>query len=218
MSKAEKKTERNAFYNGVYKVCAHILGWFFRVKAVGKEKVPANGNFIVCANHTSAIDPIALCCALWEHQVKFMAKKELFKVPILAPVIKLFGAFPVDRGGNDVGAIKKAVTIVKEGNSMGIFPQGHRYPEVDPRTTEAKNGASLIAVKAEADVLPVYILRKNNKFRLFRRTLIVVGDLIPFSSLEYDPEAQGEYNRITNVIFDSICSIGENYSKDMRKS
>ena len=146
-----------------------------------------------------------------------MAKKELFKVPILSPLIKVMGAFPVDRGGNDVGAIKKSVNMLKDGQCMGIFPQGHRYPVVDPRTTPTKNGAALICTKAGANVVPAYIVRKNNKHKLFRKTWVIIGEPIPFSELNYDKEAQNEYARITSLVFDRICTLGENFSEEEAK-
>ncbi len=208
----DKDTKKHgAIYNAVYEVGAALFKLVLRVRVIGLENVPEKGGFIVCANHTSATDPIAICCAMKDQRVRFMAKKELFKIPLLAPLIRMFGAFPVDRGGNDVGAIKKSVEMVKSGVNMGIFPQGHRYPEVDPRQTDTKNGAALISVKANADILPCYIVRKNNKFKLFRRTLVIIGERIPFSLLKYDTEASGEYARITDVIFDRICTLGESY-------
>ena len=147
-----------------------------------------------------------------------MAKKELFKVPVLAPLIKLLGAFPIDRGGSDVGAIKSAMKIVNDGRCLGIFPQGHRYPEVDPRTTKTKNGMALIATRTQADIVPVYIWRKENKFKLFRRTYVIIGDVIPFESLGYDKDASGEYARITDIVFDKICTLGEEFEQSRKSS
>ena len=209
--------ETSAIYRFTYKVFSRLVGWFFRIKVVGRENEPDHGGFMVCANHTSATDPVALCYAFSKHQVRFMAKKELFKVPVVSWLVRLMGAFPVDRGGNDVGAIKKSVTMLKEGKCMGIFPQGHRYPGVDPRTTAAKNGAALITVKAEADIVPVYIARKNNTHKLFRRTWVIIGEPIPYSELNYNPEAQGEYARIADSVFDRICSMGESFDEASAK-
>ena len=145
-----------------------------------------------------------------------MAKKELFKIPLLAQLIKLLGAFPVDRGGNDVSAIKNAIALVNEKKSMGIFPQGHRYVGVDPRETKTKNGVALIATKTGADILPCYIWRKKNKFKLFSRTYVIIGEKIPFESLNYNPDANGEYLRITDIAFDKICTLGEEFEAELK--
>lgn len=218
---SEKNTKKNngrgsGIYRFTYTCFAWLVGLFFNIKVIGREKEPDASGFMVCANHTSATDPVVICYAFRKHQIRFMAKKELFKVPVVNWLVGLMGAFPVDRGGGDVGAIKKSVNMIKDGECMGIFPQGHRYPEVDPRTTETKNGAALICTKAEADVVPVYISRKNNCHKLFRRTYVVIGDPIPYESLGYDKEGTGEYNRITEVIFDRICSIGEEFEKQKK--
>ena len=215
-NKKEKKQKRKGTraYRIIYAIFAGIVGVIFNYQIVNKEKEPDKSGFIVCANHVSATDAIALCYAFRKNQVHFMAKKELFKIPVLAPLIKLLGAFPIDRGGSDVGAIKNAVNLVSEGNVLGIFPQGHRYPGEDPRSTRTKNGMALIATKCQADIVPAYIWRKKNRFKLFRRTYIILGDIIPFETLGYDPEGSGEYARITSIAFDKICDIGEQFEKE----
>ena len=214
--KKEQKKKKNGSrsYRIIYSLLSGIIGFLFNIKVVNSENEPDDSGYIICANHVSATDPIALSYAFSKNQVYFMAKKELFKIPILSSVIKFFGAFPVDRAGNDVGAIKKAISTVESGSCFGIFPQGHRYSE-DPRTTKTKNGMALVATKTGADIVPCYIYRKNNKFKLFRRTYVIIGEKIPFSSLGYDPEASGEYIRITDIVFDKVCTLGEEVTKDL---
>ena len=210
----EKKTAANSrVYRTVYALLAGFVGRLFRIHVTGRENEPDDGGFIVCANHTSATDPVVLCYAFKKHQVRFMAKKELFKVPVVSGLVRMLGAFPIDREGKDVGTIKSCVSMVSEGKCMGIFPQGHRYPEVDPRSTPKKNGAALIATKAEATVIPAYIVRKNNKFIFFRKTWVIIGKPISFESLGYDPEASGEYARITDYVFNEICLLGESFDE-----
>ena len=214
--KREKKAKKGGTrtYRVVYWFFAGIVGFIFNYKVLNRDRERDEGGYIVCGNHVSATDAIALCYAFRKNQIKFMAKKELFKVPVLAPLIKVLGAFPIDRGGSDVGAIKKAVEIVKEGGCLGIFPQGHRYPGENPRETKTKNGMALIATKTGADIVPVYIWRKKNRFKLFRRTYIIIGDTIKYEDLAYDSEASGEYARITDIVFDKICTLGEDFEAE----
>lgn len=212
--KGTKSNDTGVAYRVCYAVFAKLVGWIFRIRVIGAENEPQEGGFIVCGNHTAASDAIVIPYAFRHHQIHLMAKKELFKIPILAPLIRMLGAFPVDRSGKDVGAVKNAVELVKAGKCMGIFPQGHRYPGENPRTTPVKNGAALICSRAEADVVPVFIWRKNHTPKLFRRTYIIIGEKIPYQSLAYDPNGTGEYMRMTNVIFDRICALGENFSPD----
>lgn len=216
--KTAKKSKKGGSraYRIIYTLLSGVIGFLFNIKVVNQDREPDDGGYVVCANHVSATDPIALCFAFRKNQVHFMAKKELFKIPLLAQLIKLLGAFPVDRGGNDVSAIKNAIALVNEKKSMGIFPQGHRYVGVDPRETKTKNGVALIATKTGADILPCYIWRKKNKFKLFRRTYVIIGEKIPFESLNYNPDANGEYLRITDIAFDKICTLGEEFEAELK--
>ncbi len=216
MAKKAKRKGTKA-YRFCYALFAGIVGFLFNYKILNSERERDEGRYIVCGNHVSATDAIALCYAFRKNQVCFMAKKELFKIPVLAPLIRMLGAFPIDRGGSDVGAIKKAVNIVKEGKCLGIFPQGHRYPGENPRHTKTKNGMALIATRAEADIVPCYIWRKKNRFKLFGRTYIIIGEPISFESLNYKPEEGGEYARITDLVFDRICTLGEEFEESRKK-
>ena len=212
--KKQTKKTGSPFYRACYALLSGIVGLVLRIHVTGSENEPEEGGFIVCANHIAASDPVVLCYAFQKHQICMMAKKELFKIPLLSGLIRMFGAFPVDRKGSDVSAIKTAVSVVKDGNCLGIFPQGHRYPGQNPRDTEVKNGSALICTKAQADVVPVYIKKKNNTPGLFRKTEVIIGEKIPFEALNYHHEASGEYTRITELIFDRICELGENASEE----
>ena len=217
MGKKKVKRSGSRAYRVIYALLAGIVGFIFNYKVLNSEKERDEGGYIVCGNHVSATDAIALCYAFRKNQVHFMAKKELFRIPVLAQLIKLLGAFPIDRGGSDVGAIKSAVKLVQDGKCLGIFPQGHRYPGENPRDTKTKNGMALIATKTQADIVPCYIWRKKNKFKLFRRTYIIIGDPIAFESLNYNPEESGEYARITSMVFDKICTLGEEFEAGRKK-
>ena len=207
------KSEKSRFYRVCYAIFAGIVGVILRIKVINREAEPSEeaGGFLVCANHVSASDPVVICYAFRKHQIRFMAKKELFKIPLLASLIKMLGAFPIDRSGADVGAIKQAVQMIGDGKCVGIFPQGHRYPEKNPRETGTKNGAALIFSRAKCDIVPVYIWRKNNKFRLFGRTYVIIGERIPFESLEFTEASTSEYRRMTEMVFDKICTLGESF-------
>ena len=206
------------------KAYIRVKKWFlgpvkflFRIHVHGSENEPReeDGPYIICANHTSNADPVFLCAATSEQQPCFMAKKELFKVPLLNKLVAALGAYPVDRKGADVGAIRKTIKMLGEGRCIGIFPQGHRYNGVDPRETEVKNGLGMIAIKAEATVLPCYIKMKKNRWAPFRRVDVYIGKPIRFEEFDYNPEAQGEYMRISKQVFDIICDMGE--KTDARK-
>lgn len=212
-NKKEKKLNPRGsrFFRVIYALLAWLVGLIFRITVVDRRNEPEGGGYVVVANHISATDPIIISYAFRKHQIHFMAKKELFGIPLFGRFIRMLGAFPIDRGGSDVGAIKNAVNIVEEGCCLGVFPQGHRYPHENPRNTRVKNGAALIASRASAPMVPVYIWHKGNKGGLFRKTYVIIGELIPFESFEYDREESGEYARITDVIFGKVCELGEGF-------
>lgn len=207
----KNKPEASRAYRVCYAIFAGIVGWVLRIKVINRDAEPNDGGFLVCANHTSATDPVAIAYAFRKHQIRFMAKRELFKIPLLAQLIKMLGAFPIDRSGADVGAIKHAVEMIGEEKCVGIFPQGHRYPGQNPRETGTKNGAALIFSRSKCDIVPVYIHRKKNKFRLFCRTYVIIGERIPFESLEFSEAGTAEYRRMTESVFDKICTMGEGF-------
>ncbi len=206
-------------YIGIRKWLLNPVTFFFRIHAHDAHNEPReeDGPYIICSNHTSNADPIFLCAATKEQQPHFMAKKELFKVPVLNKIVKALGAYPVDRKGADIGAIRKTIRMLGEGKCIGIFPQGHRFKGVDPRETEVKSGLGMIAVKAQANILPCYIKMKKRRWALFRRVDVYIGKPIKFEELNYDPEAQGEYIRISNYVFDRICTIGESVDAEGKK-
>ncbi len=203
-----------------YKVIRALLGGpvrlIFRVKSEGCEKIPKDRGCIICANHTSLCDVFVISAAS-DVQVKYMAKKELFSVPVLKSIIKGLGAFPVDRKGGDVAAIRKTVSMIEEGNAVGIFPQGTRHPGENPRDTQVRHGVGLIAYRAKCDIVPVYIKAKKNRVRPFRKSKIYVGEPIPYDSLGFESGGKEEYKRVAELIFDRICTIGENLEKEDKK-
>lgn len=201
----KKKPTSSKFFIGARVALGWLIKLLFGIRILNPENEPSESGYLICSNHVSAADAIVICYSFRKNQAWFMAKKELFKIPILKQLLTALGAFPVDRGGADVGAVKRAIALIGEGKNVGIFPQGHRYPGVDPRTTPTKKGAGLIASRAECPIVPVCILRKGNRSRIFRKSYIVIGDMIPYSEIE----KMGDYAEITQTVFNKICDLGE---------
>ena len=200
---------KSKFYVFIKTVLGPVARFIFGVRYHGLENEPKaeEGPYILVCNHISNPDPVFLCAGLKNQQPHYMAKKELFMVPILGSIVKALGAYPVNRGGADVSAIKNTISILKSGRCIGIFPQGHREPGKTPMEANLKTGAAMIAVKAEATVLPCCIKTKDNRFKFFRRIDVYVGKPIKFEELGYDHEASGEYARITNLMFEKVCDL-----------
>lgn len=199
---------------GLYKVLKAIVGkpllWLFGMRIVGAENEPRYeaGSYLLCSNHLGAMDPVFIAAALKYRRLDFMAKKELFKYKLVGKFLGYFGAYPIDRSGADVGAVKGTIRMLQEGHSTAIFPQGTRCPRVHPSETKIKSGAGLIAVRAGVPVLPVLIRNRDWRIGLFHRTEIVFGELI--RPEEYMPKTEGEhanYAEISRLIFDRICAL-----------
>ena len=194
-----------------YRILHGCAGWLirclFRIKITGRENVPKSGGYVVCANHVSLIDVFTLG-ASFPRQLKFLAKNELFRIPILAPIIRSLGAIPVDRGGSDVKAIRRSIDTIKNGDLFAVFPQGHRYPKTNPADTPIKNGIGLIAHRAQAAVIPVCIKIKNQKYRLFRRTNVLIGKPISIGKLGLHKGGNEAYAAAAKIAFDELCELG----------
>ena len=206
IKKAQKKQKKN-FYMRAHKVLATPIRFFTRTKTFGKENIPKEGGYLLCSNHIAARDVILLG-ATCPRQIKFVAKKELFNIPLLGTLMKALGAVKLDRGGNDVAAIRKSIEIIDCGEIVSIFPQGHRYPGVDPSTTQIKNGAGMVAYRSGRDVIPVFIKTKNNKYGFLRRVEIHYGKPIKYSDLGFSKGGNEEYKYATTVIFNEILKLG----------
>ncbi|NLI57063.1 MAG: 1-acyl-sn-glycerol-3-phosphate acyltransferase [Clostridium sp.] len=150
-----------------------IFSVFYRVQIIGRENIPKEGAAILCSNHISELDMFFIGYRM-KRLVRYMAKEELFKNPILAFIIRKLGAFPVKRGKGDVGAIKTSLKLLSEGHIVGIFPEGTRKKKAQKTNKEikVKAGAALLAQKSQAPILPVLI---NGNYRLFSKVKVIFG-------------------------------------------
>ena len=205
--KREKSKKTNKFYAVMYVLLAKIIRRLYRIRIIGAENEPTEGGFIVASNHSSGTDPVIICASM-KHQICYMGKKELFKIPVVGAFLKSLGGYPIDRKGNDIAAIKSTVNMLKDGKCTGIFPQGTRYPGISPRGTEVKNGVALIAARSGADVLPVCVKTKVNKEKMFRKTYIIIGRPIKNKDLDFENEkGSAGYHKISQRIFDEVCDL-----------
>lgn len=138
-------------------------------KVIGQDQMPAQGPVIVVCNHKYFFDVFNLT-TIFGRRLTFMAKKELFQNRILGALIRRYGAFPVDRDGNDLAAIRSAMAVLKKDGVLAIFPEGTRSHGIV--LGELKQGVALIAQKSGAQILPVYI---NHTDRIFARMQVHVG-------------------------------------------
>jgi 1-acyl-sn-glycerol-3-phosphate acyltransferase len=187
----------------IYVICRGLLRFIyailFPIKIVGRENVPQEGGVLLCANHISLLDPMTIGIKL-KRQVKYMAKAELFKVPVLGWLINQLGAFPVKRGGVSKESIKTALNTLRSGHVMGIFPEGTRNSD----SGVAKKGAASFALRSGAAVVPAAII---GSYKPFRRMTVVYGAPIDLSSFE--GAGSDSLEAVTDVIMGRIHEMIE---------
>jgi 1-acyl-sn-glycerol-3-phosphate acyltransferase len=154
-----------------------LASLLFGFKTIGREHVPPAGPLIVACNHVSNLDPPCLGVGM-PRPVSYMAKIELFAIPVLGPVITWLGAFPVDRSRGDVASIKTAIGVLERGTCLGIFPEGGRNTD---GSRQAQLGVALLAARSGATVLPAYVSgTSQSKFR--SRVTVVFGEPLRFEA------------------------------------
>lgn len=174
---------------------------FFRARIIEKANLPLSGSVILAANHQSNWDP-PLLAAFLERPVSYMAKKELFDVPVLGAIITSCHSFPVKRGAADRGAIKTALKVLKLQNCLGLFPEGTRSK--DGRIHKAESGVALLAALSGAPVVPAAIIGTSHIFKLgsfFPQLSVVYGAPLRFEGNHKDKAALEEFSqRIMDAI------------------
>ncbi|MEC0089786.1 MULTISPECIES: lysophospholipid acyltransferase family protein [Paenibacillus] len=170
----------------IYVFCRGLLRLIFavlyRLETVGKNHIPTEGGVLLCANHISVMDPITVGIKL-KRQVKYMAKAELFDIPVFGWLLRQLGAFPVKRGGVSKESIRLSINILRDGQLMGIFPEGTR----NSTTGVAKKGAASFALRSKATVIPAAII---GEYKLFRKMKVIYG--APVDLTEFMEEGTGD--------------------------
>ncbi len=135
---------------------------YFRLEVVGAERVPLEGPLIVAPNHMSLLDPPLIGCAC-PRELRYLAKAELFRYGLFTKLIQRLGAYPVERGTADVGAIKTALQVLAEGRALIIFIEGTRGDGT--RLLPPTAGVTLLARQSGAPVLPTAIVGTEKAWR-----------------------------------------------------
>ena len=164
------------FFNLIFTIAMLISRLLHPVTVQGLEHLPRHGALLI-ANHTSNWDPILLATALpRDYRLRVMGKEELFRNPIIAWVIRVGGAFPVNRGGADIQAVKTAMQSSRDGQNLLIFPEGtvirNGIGKADGLPAHAHSGAAVIGVRTGAALVPVFL---DGEKKLFHRTRIIIG-------------------------------------------
>ncbi len=171
---------------------------FYRIQVIGKENFPKEGGVLLCTNHIDNLDPpvVGITCP---RTVNFMAKEELFEAPILKSLLPSLQAFPVKRGMSDRQAMRKALSVLKDGEVVGLFPEGTRSKNGELQKGLA--GAGFFALRGNAVVMPCAII---GPYKPFKRLKVVYGkpiDMTPYR------ERKASAEEVTEVIMGEIKKL-----------
>lgn len=181
---------------------------FWGVKVIGAQNVPKEGGFILASNHKSWFDPpiIGSNCP---REITYAAKKELFDAPIFGPLIRYLNAIPVKRSGFDREALVKLGQRLGEGGGIIIFPEGTRF--LDDQLHYPKAGVGMIALKAAAPIVPVYVAKTAYIRRqiLRRQVRLYFGKPFNVNELGVDLDSgKDAYLKIAEIVMQRIAITG----------
>ena len=190
-------------YRRLHRLLVPLIRFFFPVAVSGRENL-TDEPVILCPNHSGALDPFLLVAALdCDYPIRIMAKKQVTDLPVLGGILQRIGVFGVDRGHSDIGAIKTAITSLRSGSSLLIFPEGTRVRPGEH--IQAKGGVAMMAIRSGVKLQPVYIATHK---RLFRKNRVVFGPV-------YAPVYSGkkgtaeEYQANADEILRQAYALGE---------
>lgn len=189
-------------YNFVRILLSLFYKTFYKVTIVNKEKIENAKGVVISGNHLSNHDPL-LFPAFFEKNIRFIAKEELFKIFFVKQALEATGAIPIKRGTFDRTAINNSIKLLKEGEVVGIFPEGTRSHSKDLDLGQSHNGASFIATRAKTKIIPFAII-PNKNFRIFSSIKIVIGDEIDATSLKEEGKSHDE---ITAILMEKISEL-----------
>lgn len=193
LNKIVKKIVKGVVY-AFYKIV-------FRVEIQGLENIPKFEPCIIAPNHISNFDP-PLIYVMTKRAMNIMAKASIMRVPVLGRFLKYMGIYPVERNNKDMGAVKKSLTYLKQGNLLCVFPEGTRNGLA--KGEPLHNGVAFLAVAGKVPVVPVGI---NGKYKPFRKMIVKIGKPISFEQYYGMKNVKEKFPEINEVILNQIQSL-----------
>jgi 1-acyl-sn-glycerol-3-phosphate acyltransferase len=128
------------------------------IRSVDEQNMPLSGGVLVAPLHISHLDPPAVACGM-KRRLRFMAKDELFHNKLFGALITSLGSFPVKRGETDTESIRRAISLLEEGEAVLIFPEGTRGD--GESIQELSRGVAMLAKRTNVPVIPVGVIGTN---------------------------------------------------------
>ena len=202
-------------YNIIQYALKAIFTILFRVSIKGVDKIPENGKYLICSNHISYLDPV-LIGAYLPRYTYFMAKRELFSVSFLSNLVTYLNAFPVSRDVIDRSTFNIALDILKNENTLALFPEGTR--STDGKIGEGKKGVGLISYLSGAPIIPMVIIGSNkiiqkpHKRIFFPKIKMAIGDTIDTARIIKENDRKDAIQIIVDETMRSLKKLYQNIS------
>lgn len=193
-------------YRIVRDIISVYLKLFNKIDVEGAENIPQEGAVVLVANHVSQWDPLVLG-GLVKRAIHFMAKEEVFSIPLLGKLVPYLGAFPVKRGKADRNALKMAAKYLQEGEILGLFPEGTRSK--GGSLLPFQPGAALFALRSSAPIVPVGLIGTKTTFPLTLRGRIkvIIGEPLIYPELYSGKIREEDLTRVTEDVKGRIEEI-----------
>ncbi|MDF2858390.1 MAG: acyl-phosphate glycerol 3-phosphate acyltransferase [Neobacillus sp.] len=186
------------FYSFAKSVVYSVFKPLYRMEVIGTEDFPKEGGVLLCANHIHNFDPLVVGINA-PRPVHFMAKEEIFKVPVLGSIVRKCNAFPVKRGMGDREALRTGMKVLKDGHVFGLFPEGTRSKTGE--IGKGLAGAGFFALRSDAFVIPCAII---GPYKSFSKLKVVYGKPIPMEELK---KSKASAEQVTEIIMSEIDNL-----------
>ncbi|MCE3019857.1 1-acyl-sn-glycerol-3-phosphate acyltransferase [Parvimonas micra] len=187
-------------YRFLVSIVSVLVNLIYRVKINGIENLKDDQPFIISANHIHIFDPVILA-TLTKRQIFFLSKKELFEKKLFAKFFGKLGVIPIDRDNTDIKAIKSCFRVIRDGNILGIFPEGTRVKTID--INNMKKGVALIALKNKVNILPIHI---EGTYRIFSKITVDIYPMIEINNFENMEDSEA-IDKLTEELFNQIYQV-----------
>jgi len=203
----------------------YYIGWsfyraafatYFRWRVIGADNVPRTGPVILASNHASFLDPPLVGSGL-PRDINYLARKSLFRYPVLGWILRTVNAVPVDRDGGGAAGLKAIIDRLNAGGGIILFPEGTRTS--DGKLQPARSGVGLTVIKSDAPVVPVRVFGtfeawgRNTKFPKPHRVAIRYGKPMDFAALRAEAKSCDKarlkqiYQQVSDEIMSAIAAL-----------
>ena len=211
---------------------AYYLGWcsfralfqlYFRWRVYNVERVPLEGPVILASNHASYLDPPLVGAGLRRH-INYLAREDLFQVPVMGWVLRQWQVVPVDRDGGGAAGLRRILDRLLAGGAIILFPEGTRTR--DGKLQTARSGIGLTVIKSSAPVVPVRVFGtfeaygRHLRFPRPRRMTVKYGRPLSFEQLRAEakvcskPRLKEIYQQVANELMTAIAKLEPYADKD----